>query len=66
VDPRDERRVSASKHAEASSAVVRLAESDGWLAFVVEHDGRGFDPGGVVRGSGLQVWPIASTRSAGA
>jgi signal transduction histidine kinase len=42
-----------SKYADASSAAVRLAESDGWLEFDIEDDGRGFDPG-AVRGSGLQ------------
>ena len=42
-----------SKYADASLAAVRLAESDGWLEFDIEDDGRGFDPG-AVRGSGLQ------------
>lgn len=42
-----------SKYADASLAAVRLAESDGWLEFDIEDDGRGFDPG-ATRGSGLQ------------
>ncbi len=42
-----------SKYADASSAAIRLAESDGWLAFVIEDDGRGFDAG-AAKGSGLQ------------
>jgi len=42
-----------SKYSDAFSAAVRLAESDGWLAFDIQDDGRGFDPG-AVKGSGLQ------------
>ncbi len=42
-----------SKYSDASSAAIRLSESDGWLAFDIQDDGRGFDPG-AVKGSGLQ------------
>jgi signal transduction histidine kinase len=42
-----------SKYADASLAAIRLAETDGWLAFDIEDDGRGFDPS-AGRGSGLQ------------
>ncbi len=34
------------KHSGASSAVVRISESDSSTTFVVEDDGDGFDPGG--------------------
>jgi signal transduction histidine kinase len=43
-----------AKYAEASTATVRLAETDGLLTFEVHDDGRGFDPAAVSRGSGLQ------------
>jgi signal transduction histidine kinase len=43
-----------AKYAEATSAVIRLAESDGSLVFEVEDDGRGFDPASSGHGSGLQ------------
>ena len=33
-----------AKYAEATSAVVRLAERDGALMFEIVDDGRGFDP----------------------
>jgi signal transduction histidine kinase len=41
------------KYAGASRATVRLGEHDGALTFEVEDDGRGFDPAGMPRGSGL-------------
>ena len=41
-----------SKYANASSATIRLARSDGQLTFAVEDDGDGFDPADA-RGSGL-------------
>jgi signal transduction histidine kinase len=43
-----------AKYAEASRAVIRLAERDGWLTFEVDDDGRGFDPSATPSGSGLQ------------
>jgi signal transduction histidine kinase len=43
-----------AKHAAATSAVVRLTETDGELCFAVEDDGVGFDPAATLRGSGLQ------------
>jgi signal transduction histidine kinase len=42
-----------SKYAEASAVSIRLAESDGWLTFDIEDDGRGFDVGSA-HGSGIQ------------
>ena len=42
-----------AKYARATSAVVRLAEADGWLTFQIRDDGRGFEPGAAT-GSGLQ------------
>jgi signal transduction histidine kinase len=42
-----------AKYADATSAVVRLAASNGRLSFEVADDGRGFEPG-AARGSGLQ------------
>jgi signal transduction histidine kinase len=42
-----------AKYAEATSAVVRLAASNGRLSFEVSDDGRGFERG-VAQGSGLQ------------
>jgi signal transduction histidine kinase len=44
----------AAKYADASRAVVRLAEEDGRLIFSVQDDGRGFDSATTPRGSGLQ------------
>ena len=41
------------KYANASRAVVRLAEGDGSLRFSVEDDGAGFDAATVTRGAGL-------------
>jgi signal transduction histidine kinase len=42
-----------AKYAGATSAVVRLAEADGWLTFQIRDDGRGFELG-TATGSGLQ------------
>jgi signal transduction histidine kinase len=44
----------AAKYAEASSAVVRLGQSDDYLVFAVADDGLGFDAATTPRGSGLQ------------
>jgi signal transduction histidine kinase len=43
-----------TKYAGASRATVRLAQADGTLTFEVSDDGRGFDPGVVGHGTGLQ------------
>jgi signal transduction histidine kinase len=43
-----------TKYAEASRAVVRLAQSDGRLTLAVSDDGTGFDPAAAVSGAGLQ------------
>jgi signal transduction histidine kinase len=43
-----------SKYAAADRTVIRLARANGNISFEVEDDGRGFDPLGVVGGSGLQ------------
>ena len=43
-----------AKYAEASSASVTLAQSNGDLMFEVADDGRGFDPATVGSGTGLQ------------
>jgi signal transduction histidine kinase len=43
-----------SKYAEASSATIRLAQSNGLLTFEVHDDGRGFDPTAASGGTGLQ------------
>jgi signal transduction histidine kinase len=43
-----------TKYAEASRAVVRLAQSDGRLTLAVSDDGTGFDPAAAVNGAGLQ------------
>jgi signal transduction histidine kinase len=44
----------AAKHAGPGAAVtVRLSEANGRVAFCVEDDGAGFDPGAVERGAGL-------------
>jgi signal transduction histidine kinase len=42
------------KYADASGAVVSLAQTDGVLAFEVRDDGRGFDSTGSTYGTGLQ------------
>ena len=43
-----------AKYAEASSATVTLAQSNGHLTFEVADDGRGFDPSAERSGTGLQ------------
>ena len=43
-----------AKYAEASSATVTLAQSNGHLTFEVVDDGRGFDPAAERTGTGLQ------------
>ena len=44
-----------AKYAEASTVIVRLAQSsDGHLRFAVADDGRGFDPHAIGYGTGLQ------------
>jgi signal transduction histidine kinase len=43
-----------AKYAEATSAVVSLAEHDGRLMFAIEDEGRGFDANATRRGTGLQ------------
>ena len=43
-----------AKYAEASSATVILAQSNGHLTFEVVDDGRGFDPASQRNGTGLQ------------
>jgi len=43
-----------TKYAQASAAVVALAHGDGWLAFTVSDNGRGFDPAAAPAGTGVQ------------
>jgi signal transduction histidine kinase len=43
-----------AKYADATHAAVRLGEDAGWLTFVVEDDGRGFDATATGYGTGLQ------------
>jgi signal transduction histidine kinase len=43
-----------AKYADATSAIVRLAERDGDLVFEIQDDGRGFDTGSTTYGTGLQ------------
>ena len=43
-----------AKYAEASSATVRLSQTNGTLRFEVADDGRGFDPASTGYGTGLQ------------
>jgi signal transduction histidine kinase len=43
-----------AKYADASSAIVRLAQTNGTLRFEVADDGRGFDPASTGYGTGLQ------------
>jgi signal transduction histidine kinase len=43
-----------AKYAEASSARVHLAQTDGHVSFTVTDDGRGFDPARIGYGTGLQ------------
>jgi signal transduction histidine kinase len=44
----------AAKYAEASAAVVRVAQNDGSLTFEVADDGKGFDAAATKYGTGLQ------------
>ena len=43
-----------AKHARASAVTIALSHRDGYLVFEVTDDGRGFDPGRVGYGTGLQ------------
>jgi two-component system, NarL family, sensor kinase len=43
----------AASHADARRIHVTLERLEGWLAFTVEDDGRGFDPTSVTNGRGL-------------
>jgi signal transduction histidine kinase len=43
-----------AKYAEATSTVARLAETEGYLLFEIEDDGRGFIPDQTGYGTGLQ------------
>jgi signal transduction histidine kinase len=43
-----------AKYADASRAIVRLAQANGSLTFEISDDGRGFDPAVIGHGSGLQ------------
>ena len=43
-----------AKYADATSTVIRLAESNGFLVFEIQDDGRGFDPKETGYGTGLQ------------
>ena len=43
-----------AKYADAEHTVIHLSRTNGDLSFEVVDDGRGFDPGEVVAGSGLQ------------
>ena len=43
-----------AKYAEATSVEVSLDEQPGAVRFAVHDDGRGFDPGGIGYGTGLQ------------
>jgi signal transduction histidine kinase len=43
-----------AKYAEASNTTIRLSQEDGRLRFTVTDDGRGFDPGTTMTGTGLQ------------
>ncbi|TNE49571.1 MAG: tetratricopeptide repeat protein [Bacteroidetes bacterium] len=40
-------------HAHATEVIVQLTVEDGWIELLVEDDGRGFDPGTVSKGIGL-------------
>ena len=42
------------KSAQASAVDLRISAENSMLTFRVEDDGKGFDPGTVTRGSGLQ------------
>jgi signal transduction histidine kinase len=43
-----------AKYAEASRAEISLTSKNGTLTFRVTDDGRGFDPSGILYGTGLQ------------
>jgi signal transduction histidine kinase len=43
-----------AKYAGADHRVIRLVRANGSLSFEVEDDGRGFDPGAIASGTGLQ------------
>ena len=43
-----------AKYADASTALVRLSQTNGELSFEVEDDGRGFDANSTTHGTGLQ------------
>jgi signal transduction histidine kinase len=43
-----------AKYAQATEVTVRLSHANGTLSFEVSDDGRGFEPGAAVHGSGLQ------------
>lgn len=43
-----------AKYAQASAARVTLRGDDGFLAFTVEDDGKGFDPATTRTGTGVQ------------
>jgi signal transduction histidine kinase len=43
-----------AKYAQASAARVTLGAGGRWLAFIVEDDGKGFDPATTPKGTGLQ------------
>jgi signal transduction histidine kinase len=46
--------VNAAKHAGAAPVSLTVSQGGGWLEFVVEDAGPGFDPGGPSQGAGLQ------------
>ena len=52
-----------AKYAEASSATVILAQSNGHLTFEVVDDGRGFDPASTRTGPGCRGSPTGWGRS---
>jgi signal transduction histidine kinase/plastocyanin len=46
--------VNAAKHAGAAPVSLTVGQRDGWLEFVIEDAGPGFDPRGPSKGAGLQ------------
>jgi signal transduction histidine kinase len=46
--------VNTAKHAGSAPVSLSVGQRDGWLEFVVEDAGPGFDPGGPSMGAGLQ------------